>query len=476
MKEGLSVNAAQQRLRYIMSDMLTGFVAFFIFNIVRFFLLNGNQPAEFMWEYVLSGKLIIETVVVPVGMLGIYWLSGYYNLPFGKSRLQEFLVTFSSSVVNTALIYLVLLINDQTGRRTVNYELILSLLGLLFIFCYIGRIIITSFALRHFKAHQWGFRALVIGATPRARATARRLVEGPSRVGYTIVGFVTIPGEENDSVVGGDVYSMDEVERVCHDNKIDQLIIAQKSYDENKVLNLLYHLFSLGIPIKIMPDTFSFITSGIRLQDIYGEPFIDLTTPSISEASKNIKRTIDVVASLLMLIILSPVYAWLAVMVKSDSKGPVFYRQERIGLRQVPFYIYKFRSMRVDAEKDGPRLSSDDDSRVTRVGKILRKYRLDELPQFWNVLKGDMSLVGPRPERAYYIAKIMERAPYYALLYQVRPGITSWGMVKYGYASTVDQMVERTRFDLIYLSNMSLFVDFKIMIYTVNTVVRGRGV
>lgn len=272
------------------------------------------------------------------------------------------------------------------------------------------------------------------------------------------------------------VYSIEDVEEVCRRDNIDQLIIAQTSYNEEKVLTLLYKLFSLGIPIKIMPDTFSYITSGIRLQDIYGEPFIDLTSPAISESSKNVKRTIDVAVSVLMLVVLSPVYLWLAILVKRDSPGPVFYRQERIGLRQKPFFIYKFRSMRTDAEKSGPRLSSDDDTRVTRVGKMLRKYRLDEIPQFWNVLKGDMSLVGPRPERAYFIAKIMERAPYYALMYQVRPGITSWGMVKYGYASNVDQMVERTRFDLIYMSNMSLFVDFKILIYTVNTVFRGKGV
>lgn len=476
MKENLSVNTARQRLRYVVSDLIAGFVAFFIFNIVRFFLLHGSQSPDVMWNFVLQPKLIVETILVPISMLGIYWLSGYYNLPFGKSRLQEFLVTFFSSIINTILIYLVLLINDQTGRRTVNYELILSLFGLLFAFCYVGRILITAFASRHFKAHQWEFRALIIGASSTAHKTAKRLVEGPSRVGYTIVGFVKIPGEELPVGPNNRYYSLEDVETVCRAYNVDQLIISQKNYNEEKVLNLLYHLFSLGIPIKIMPDTFSFITSGIRLQDIYGEPFIDLTSPAISESSKNIKRTIDVVVSSLVLVILSPLFAWLAVMVKRDSKGPVFYSQERIGWRQMPFKIYKFRSMREDAEKCGPQLSSDDDSRVTKVGRILRKYRLDELPQFWNVLKGDMSLVGPRPERAYFIEKIMERAPYYALVYQVRPGITSWGMVKYGYASTVTQMVERTRFDLIYMSNMSLFVDFKIMIYTVNTVVKGRGV
>lgn len=166
----------------------------------------------------------------------------------------------------------------------------------------------------------------------------------------------------------------------------------------------------------------------------------------------------------------------MAIAVKCNSKGPVIYSQERIGFRQIPFNIYKFRSMRVDAEADGPRLSEEDDPRITRVGRVLRKYRLDELPQFWNVLKGDMSLVGPRPERAYFIDRIVKKAPYYTLVHQVKPGITSWGMVKFGYAKTVDEMVERTRYDLIYLSNMSVAVDFKILIHTINTVVMGKGV
>lgn len=230
------------------------------------------------------------------------------------------------------------------------------------------------------------------------------------------------------------------------------------------------------MPIKISPDIFSFVTSAIRLKDIYGEPFVDLTTPSLTEASKNIKRFTDTVSSAVALVVLSPVLLWLAFLVKRSSPGPIIYSQERIGLKQKPFKIYKFRTMRTDAEKDGPRLSGDSDSRITPVGKFLRKYRLDELPQFWNVLKGDMSIVGPRPERAFFIEQIVKKAPYYVLVNQVRPGITSWGMVKYGYASTVDQMVERTRYDLIYMANMSLYVDMKILIYTVKTVVTGKGV
>jgi lipopolysaccharide/colanic/teichoic acid biosynthesis glycosyltransferase len=167
--------------------------------------------------------------------------------------------------------------------------------------------------------------------------------------------------------------------------------------------------------------------------------------------------------------------ALIALLIKRDSKGPVIYKQERIGYHSKPFFIYKFRTMRTDAEQAGPMLSSRNDARITGIGRVLRKYRIDELPQFWNVLKGDMSLVGPRPEREYFIRQIMPCAPQYTLIHQVRPGITSWGMVKFGYASSLQEMVERVRYDLIYLANVSLTVDVKILIYTIKTVIKGRG-
>ena len=473
------LSTRRQRWRYVACDYATSVFAFFIFNVCRFYLLaddasSGFLPGEGCREFLLSQKLILEQIFIPVGMLGIYWLSGYYNLPFGKSRLQELITTFFSALVNAALIYLLLLINDGTGRRVINYELILTLIGSLFLIPYLGRIVITSLANARFRKHNWEFRTLIVGNTAEARATGRRLSDARSRMVVRIVGYLAVPGEQS-AADGERVFPLEDVEEVCRREEIDQLVIAGSLSNESWVLTLLFRLFHLDIPIKIAPGTLSYVTSAIRLQDIYGEPYVDLTAPVISESSKNMKRTMDVAISVLVLLLLSPLFLFIAVIIKADSRGPVIYSQERIGLRQRSFRIFKFRSMRVDAESDGPALSEENDPRITRVGRWMRKYRVDELPQFWNVLKGEMSIVGPRPERRYFIDRIMRKAPYYTLVYQVRPGITSWGMVKYGYARNVEEMVERTRYDLIYMSNMSLFVDMKILIYTVKTIFTGKG-
>ncbi|MDE5871816.1 MAG: sugar transferase, partial [Muribaculaceae bacterium] len=305
-----------------------------------------------------------------------------------------------------------------------------------------------------------------------AHSLSGKISESKAVIKLSVEGFFRIPGEKDFSPHAMD---LDQLEEFCRLRNIDQIILAPEKTNEEEILNLVYQLFPIGKPIKLSPDTINFMTSSITLKDIKGFPLVDLTHSSMSESEKNIKRAFDVVASVVMLIILSPVFLMLAIWVKTESKGPVFYRQERIGLKERPFDIIKFRTMREDAEANGPQLSSDDDPRVTRSGRIMRKYRFDELPQFWNVLKGEMSLVGPRPERKYFINKIIELAPYYTLLYQTRPGITSWGMVKYGYASSVQEMVERSKFDLIYISNMSILVDLKIMLYTVLTILEGKG-
>jgi lipopolysaccharide/colanic/teichoic acid biosynthesis glycosyltransferase len=195
----------------------------------------------------------------------------------------------------------------------------------------------------------------------------------------------------------------------------------------------------------------------------------------MNDAGLCIKRAFDVVVSLMALILLSPIYVLVAIAVWSTSSGPIFYLQERIGLHGIPFKIIKFRTMRMHAEKDMPQLSLHNDPRVTRVGKFLRKYRLDELPQFWNILRGEMSIVGPRPERRYFINQIEEQAPYYCMIYKIRPGLTSWGPIKVGYTDTLEKMIRRLNYDIVYVENMSLGLDLKIMFYTLGVIFKGKG-
>lgn len=474
--KGRSISIAQQRLRYAVSDLLMSALAFCLFNVYRSYALHIHTDwGESLGEFLLSAKMMAEECLVPLGMMCIYWLSGYYNRPFDKSKLQELVTTVFSAIINSLVFYLLFLIDDPTGHRTSDYKLILVLFGLLLALTYIGRLTITLLTQARLKDRRWAFNTVIVGNSPSARNMALRLSRSNTRMGCNVLGYLPMPGE-NDACDQAPVLTLEQVSRMAERHEIDQFVMAPEHPNEQRVLDMVFLLFQLNVPVKIAPDTMSYVTAGIHLQDIYGEPFVDLTSPRCSDSANNIKRVMDVILSAAALVALSPVLGVLAVLVKRSSPGPVIYSQERIGYRQKPFDIYKFRSMRNDAEQSGPRLSSDSDNRVTPLGRVMRKYRLDELPQFWNVLKGDMSLVGPRPEREYFIRQIVSRAPYYTLVHQVRPGLTSWGMVKYGYASTIDQMVERTRFDLIYLSNMSTLVDLKIMIYTLKTVITGRGV
>ena len=473
---GRQISIGIQRARYVATDLVTTAIAFFFFNVARYYMMDIRGELHLsLGEFLGWYKIIIEQILIPFALLGVYWLTGYYNRPFMKSRVEEVHVTIAAALINTALIYFGILVNDPLPARKVSYELMAVLWGCLFVCTYIGRLIITTSSIRHFERRDWCFNTVIIGDSDQAVATGQRLQNLQTKLGYHIVGFIPIDGEES-SLSNHTVLTEAQFDRLARTHNVDQIIIVpEKGSSEKKVLEVLYKYFSTGLPIRMAPTSLAFLTSNIRLGDIIAEPFIDLTSPSMNDWQLNVKRVLDVVLSGIALVILSPLYLTLAIAVKRSSPGPIIYRQERVGYRQEPFDILKFRSMRNDAESDGPRLSDEDDPRITPVGKIMRKYRLDELPQFWNVLKGDMSLVGPRPEREYFIRQIVKEAPYYTLVHQVKPGITSWGMVKFGYARSVPEMVERTRYDLIYLSNMSVAVDFKILLHTIKTVFTGQG-
>lgn len=457
-----------------MGDFLASNVAWFLFNIVRFHF-PGIQAGGSLKAYLLSSRVVEGQILFPLMMMGIYYLSGYYNQPFFKSRIQELVQTLGSVLVNTLLIFFIALINDVLSIRIDNYELLLLLYGLQFVCVYTVRAIITGNATSLVHKGKWGFNTFIIGCGAKAVKQMKELEEPRYSLGYRIVGFIRVNDETPAPEIADRTYPIEELPRLCREKQIQELIVAPEENDLVELHRLINMLYPLNLPIKLGTDEFNLISSRVKLTNIYGAPLIDMSNCAISEGGKNKKRFFDILVSSVSLIVLSPLFAILAILIKHDSKGPVFYQQERIGYRHRPFKIYKFRTMKANAEEGTPQLSDENDPRITRIGRVLRKYRLDELPQFWNVLKGDMSLVGPRPEREYFIRQIVSRVPYYVLLHQIRPGITSWGMVKYGYARNIDEMIARLKYDILYLENMSLLVDLKIIVYTIRTVVTGKG-
>ncbi|MGB6037029.1 MAG: sugar transferase, partial [Cryomorphaceae bacterium] len=294
--------------------------------------------------------------------------------------------------------------------------------------------------------------------------------------GFKFVGYVSINGK--DHLLQAELPwlgKFENIEKVIEEKKAEEVIIAVETSEHNNLGGILSRLEGLNIRIKISPDIYDILSGSVKMSSIFGAPLIEINTQIMPEWQKFLKRFLDVAASISALIILAPVYLIVGILVKSTSPGPIIFKQERIGQYNKPFSIYKFRSMRKDAETGTPKLAREGDPRITPIGLFMRKTRIDELPQFFNVIKGDMSLVGPRPERQYFIDQILEVAPHYRHLQKVKPGITSWGQVKYGYAENVEEMVQRLKYDVLYIENMSLAIDFKIMAYTLLTVIKGDG-
>ena len=477
------ITEKHQRIRYVVGDLLATSLAWFVFNIIRYTQIvipQGMTIPSFSAYYSIN-PVIQGQIFFPLMMMGLYYLSGYYNRPLFRSRLDELLTTISTAIIGSIIIFFLALVNDPIPDRASNIELVAILFALLFSIVYLVRLSITAYGLKKINRGKLTRPMVVIGVNNDARRLRHRMESTPGR-GHKVVAFVNPGGlsaeTQKETFDGLPVRSIDELASSKETLGLVALLIpegisAGKTADFSEVLN---RLFPLEIPILVSPSSMQPASHLQNLRDIAGEPLINICSARMSDSTQNLKRVGDILVSSAALVLLSPLFAIFAILIKRDSKGPVFYRQERIGYHKKPFRIIKFRTMVADAEPAGPRLSSEGDSRITRLGRFMRKYRLDELPQFVNVLKGEMSLVGPRPEREFFIRQILKKAPYYSLLHQVRPGITSWGMVKHGYASTVDEMVERARFDLIYLENISLMVDLKILLHTVNTVIKGRGV
>lgn len=455
-------------------DIVGSALAWTLFNLYRKRVIESNLfgiDIRFSPDY----KFYLGLVFFTLFWVSMFGLVGLYHDPYRKSRLREFGASLTITIIGTIVLFFVLLIDDYVVAYQNYYKILLAMFLLVFAHTYIPRLVITTQTIHRIHNRKIGYPTIIVGSGKKAMQTYNDINSERISQGYRIIGFIDLPNgvRVDQSLILG---SINNIPEVISGYGIEEVILAIDNENPQTLTTVLNLLVPLNVNIKAIPSMYDILLGKVKLNRIIGTALVDVSFEPMPAWQANLKEMLDYFIAILGLLLSAPIALILTVVIKITSKGPVIFKQERIGQHGKPFYIYKFRSMYIDAEVNGPALSSQTDPRVTSVGRFMRKTRLDEIPNFINVLKGEMSVVGPRPERQFYINQLVKVAPHYLHLQKVKPGITSWGQVKYGYAENVDQMVERLKYDLLYLENMSLYIDFKIMIYTILTIFKGKGV
>ncbi|MFQ5639061.1 MAG: sugar transferase [bacterium] len=424
--------------------------------------------------------LLISAVVYSFWFL-IFSFFGLYSLPHPRSRLDEVITTFKSVTFGVFIIFLLTfdIERDFSQPPRLSRMFILNYWLILFSAVSFMRVLLRSFQKSLLAAGIGHRRTLIVGWNDKSRALSERILRFPA-LGYRVVGFVAEnpPGSrviQEDGAIPL-LGHIDQLEAIVEKVKAQEVILAVEPQSRNSVMDVFSMSNGLPVNFKIVPDLYDIVVGQARTNQIYGFPLIDILPDFMPEWERKMKRLIDILISTLILAAFLPFWILIALLIKLDSKGPVFYKQKRVGKDEKEFTIYKFRSMIHNAESQtGPRWADREDSRITLIGSLLRKPRLDEIPQFLNVLKGEMSLVGPRPERPYFVKQLKKQIPFYSRRMRVKPGITGWAQIKGAYDASIENVKAKLQYDLFYLENMSLRMDLKIIVNTLYVMLMGKG-
>ncbi len=461
----------------IVLDALAAAIAWSMFFAYRKLFIETALYGKM--NVVLDKNFYLGLIYVPLFWVFLYFLAGNYKDVWRKSRLKEVSKTFSIAILGVILLFFALLLDDAVVNYQVYYTTTFVLFILHFSLTVTERLIFASYIIKKLRKKILGFNTLVIGNNEKTLALVKELNEKTNAQGFLIKGYVGI----DESII--DDHKLlnslpflgyyKDLSKLISQLEIEEIIIGVESNNHQELNFITDLLEDENVVLRIIPDTYDMRSGSVKLENVVGTALIEINQDVMPQWQKFIKRGMDIGISVLVLFILSPIFILVAIGVKMSSPGTILFKQIRIGYKGKPFHILKYRSMYNNAEQEGPALSSTTDARRTPFGVFIRKYRLDEIPQFYNVLIGEMSLVGPRPERKFFIDQIVKIAPHYKHLQRVKPGISSWGMVKYGYAENIEQMVERLQFDILYIENRSIAIDFRILIYTALIIIQGRG-
>lgn len=459
---------------YMFLDYLMASAAWASFFAFRKKIESGRVD----WSQILDdSNFYFGIFIIPIFWIFLYLVFDKYKDIYRLSRLATLVRTFFISFMGVLLLFFTVLIDDIALNYISYLRAFLVLFAFHFLYTITMRMLWLSRSSARLKKGEVGYNTIIIGGDKNAKELYNDITGRRYSLGHKFLGFIDANGNSKNLLAADleNLGGVGELEKIIDDNQIEEVIVAIETSEHSQLKKILNILFDYGdsLLVKIIPDMYDIMLGTVKMNHVFGAVLIEIDQEVLPRWQKLVKRLMDIVLSILLLIFLSPLICIAAL--RTKMTGPIIYKQTRIGLNNEEFEIFKFRSMKIGAESNGPQLSHEFDERVTEWGAIMRKYRIDEIPQLWNVLKGQMSLVGPRPERRFYIDKIMAEAPQYKHLLKVRPGITSWGQVKYGYASNLQQMLQRLKFDLLYIENMSLGLDIKILFYTILVLMQGRG-